>query len=395
MVVENVGKVATFAAGFNGMVHSPQPMKKDAERLLDDMSKLSIVRRFHVHPASVTAGLALILALTRVLCYGDHAESCSPIVQYGWPMVFMERQLRTDPQTGAVITIRKSVSALAAVSDVAVALGAVLIVVFLFEWRCRTRPWHSFSSREACVGIAIVSASCAWVKASIDEHTQEQLVLNGAHGGMIQFDVECRAPVWLRKCVGGHRLRYWERVIGVLCYKIHDADVPGLVMAVRQLRYVHTLDCATADVTDAGVISLVAQLDVEHLLLSHTEVGDRAVAVISCERTVRTLFLDETHITDECVPNLARMPRLEVLRLDGTAVTGDALPDLAQCRRLRCLDLSYTGVTAADLLEHAYLFGRIERLRVSGVIDTNDEAARVQRALPSVRLEWSRDDPDE
>ena len=120
--------------------------------------------------------------------------------------------------------------------------------------------------------------------------------------------------------------------------------------------------------------------------MQSTGIGDAGLVDLANLPNLATLNLTDTKITDAGLARLATLTKLESLRLGGNVITDAGLVHLRGLSRLRKLDLDSSAITDAGLVHLESLTG-LERLSLHGSKVSDSGVAKLQRALPKLKIQ--------
>jgi Leucine-rich repeat (LRR) protein len=121
------------------------------------------------------------------------------------------------------------------------------------------------------------------------------------------------------------------------------------LMQIRPLRHVKVLDLEATEITDDGLKHLTGLDRLEVLDLSNTGITDTGLAHLTRLNNLKVIYLKNAHVTDAGLEHLQGLKNLEVVDLARTQVTGGGIARLSALHHLKHLDLSGLQVTDADL----------------------------------------------
>ena len=237
----------------------------------------------------------------------------------------------------------------------------------------RNHEKHSFRSRDLSCWAGVGLASSGAVGLSLDVVFFGGEILNVAcisvahetwHTSLGVSSPRSQKRQWYKQ----NRVAAWVEKKGGWAYYAADSSrfAPGIVVEVR---------LAGTQVND--VAPLVSLTDLDRLILHDTEVADLAPLVNMAK--LRRLDLTGTSV-DNLAP-LEWLATLKTLDLQGTSVT-DISP-LSNLKNLSWLDLSDNPIS--DLTPLARLT-KLESLNLIGTSVTDEEVARLQKALPNCKI---------
>lgn len=101
---------------------------------------------------------------------------------------------------------------------------------------------------------------------------------------------------------------------------LHDA---GLRLLATNVSHLKELYLGRTQISDQGIPSLIACMDLEVLDVSRTQVSNTGIeALLGCPDLVR-LNVSSTHVTDDCFDSLKSLPRFEELEIGSYQSTSD------------------------------------------------------------------------
>ena len=110
---------------------------------------------------------------------------------------------------------------------------------------------------------------------------------------------------------------------------------PEAVLYLANLPRLANLELRDTEVNDGAELSQLVQL--KHLSVVDSPLGDRAFAALGRLKGLKSLWLSGTGATDANIAHLGGCTNLELLDLGGEKLTADALNDLGSLRRLSTL----------------------------------------------------------
>ena len=142
-----------------------------------------------------------------------------------------------------------------------------------------------------------------------------------------------------------------------------DGDVVAALSRMPRLRELSLEDCG---LSDADVRALESAASIEHLRLSHNELGPAALEVLATLPRLQHLVLRRAgKFGDAGLRALARQVRLRVLIIAGSGASDDGFAALGALELLEELDLSFSA--AGDrTLEALSKLPELRRLEISG-----------------------------
>ncbi|MBS0260614.1 MAG: DUF1080 domain-containing protein, partial [Planctomycetes bacterium] len=138
-------------------------------------------------------------------------------------------------------------------------------------------------------------------------------------------------------------------------------------------------------VTNAGLEHLASLTELEHLDLNATGITDDGLGALAGLRKLQGLNLMNIAITGSGLVHLRELPQLQILYCGGSQIRDDALEAVATWPALTTLHLENTPLTDAGLDRLAQC-ARLKSLDIRRTQVTNTGIARLQQALPNVRI---------
>src|SRR5262245_53085934 len=138
------------------------------------------------------------------------------------------------------------------------------------------------------------------------------------------------------------------------------------------------------NVTDEDLAWLQLVPTMEVVWLQGTNVTDAGLPYLRSLPKLRWLDLSRTRVTDAGLAEIRGFD-LDWLVLDDTAITDEGLEHLAGLN-VGVLSLERTAISDAGIPDLCKIMAPFGELRLAGTRITNDGIARLQRALPMVRI---------
>ncbi len=181
-----------------------------------------------------------------------------------------------------------------------------------------------------------------------------------------------------------------ERVTGVsVCYM--EFDNSDLTRFVEQYPHIQWLLLSGTQVDDRAMSLLAQKRNLSALVLADTVISDRGLAVLKNHRGLEELDLTRTAVTDRSLGVVSSLPALWYLNLSETSLTDAGLRVLRGNTRLRILHIRKTQISDAGLDTLATLTS-LRLLNVEGCGLSPSAIARLRRALP--KCEIHPDEPE-
>lgn len=195
--------------------------------------------------------------------------------------------------------------------------------------------------------------------------------------------------------------------------RLHDGTTDLIVEKLPRLQALNVND---TPITDAGVRTLAGHKTLRHLHLRGTKVTDAGLTSLPPMK-LQTLDLGFTGITDAGLKHVGGLTTLEALMVYRTAVTDRGVADLAGLTRLRHLNLHVTGGigdagvktvgrlpeleslilkldagVTGDALAGLAALPKLRQCHLTGASLDAATVARLQAAMPTCKLTWTRRD---
>ncbi|MBI2825595.1 MAG: hypothetical protein HYX69_13005 [Planctomycetia bacterium] len=143
-------------------------------------------------------------------------------------------------------------------------------------------------------------------------------------------------------------------------------------------------------VTDAGLQHLAPLAALETLSLPSANVTGDGLAALAGAKKLKELTLTGATISDEGAKGLAKLQSVEQLYLDSARLSDQALAEIGRLANLRDLEMMQASVTDKGLASLGDL-KNLRTLSVKGTPVTNDAAAKLEAAIPGLKIQHGKD----
>jgi hypothetical protein len=189
-------------------------------------------------------------------------------------------------------------------------------------------------------------------------------------------------------CVDGTSLRHIAGLTQIQALDLNSCDnvSDDGIEHIAALTNLRELQLADTKVTDAGLRYLKALTQLQTLTLSSTQVTDAGLEHLARLTALRELDLNHTKITGAGLRHLKALTQLQKLGLSRTQISDAGLEHLQALSQLQTLDLGSTPITYAGL-ERLKALPKLASLNIISTTKiTDDEARRLQEALPNCKI---------
>ena len=256
------------------------------------------------------------------------------------------------------------------------------------------RPRIRLTVRTLMLFVLILAGGLGWVVNRARVQREAVAAVRRA-GGSVSYDWEWANGRPIRQpqtgkgptvveCLGED---YFSTVVEVVL--VHGCGFSDVLHHIGRLRRLEKLILGrNPGVTDDGMASLRALVNLKELYLGGSPIGDAGLAQLKSLSSLLALGLDGTFVSDAGLVHLEGMSGLRVISLSRTGISDAGLVHLKSLTALAKLQLDDTRITGAGLV-HLKGLTQLESLDL-GNTEVNDEGLTYLREMANLRSLSSR-----